>query len=63
MRRFAGPNGSGETTLKSYLPGNLLGLCMNPAEITGGSRLELKSRVIPAWFRRTVLENFHPPIP
>lgn len=63
MRRFAGPNGSGKSTLKSHRPGNLLGLCMNPAEITDGSRLELKSRVIPAWFRRTVLENFHPPVP
>ena len=32
------------------------------AEITDGRRLELKSSVIPAWFRRTVLEKIHPPV-
>jgi predicted ABC-type ATPase len=30
---FAGPNGSGKSTLKSYLPGELLGIYLNPDEI------------------------------
>ena len=33
---FAGPNGSGKSVLKSYLPGPLLGIYLNPDEIEAG---------------------------
>lgn len=40
---FAGPNGSGKSTLKSYLPGNLLGVYLNPDEI----EQEVRTRGLP----------------
>lgn len=33
LRMFAGPNGSGKSTIKSVLPGDLLGVYLNPDEI------------------------------
>jgi predicted ABC-type ATPase len=38
MRMFAGPNGSGKSTLKSVLPGELLGVYLNPDEIEEETR-------------------------
>lgn len=33
LRMFAGPNGSGKSTIKSVVPGKLLGVYLNPDEI------------------------------
>jgi predicted ABC-type ATPase len=33
LRMFAGPNGSGKSTIKSMVPGKLLGVYLNPDEI------------------------------
>ena len=33
MRMFAGPNGSGKTSLRSVIPRNLWGVYLNPDEI------------------------------
>jgi predicted ABC-type ATPase len=64
MRMFAGPNNSGKSVLKSYLPTPLLGVYLNAdnthtwlAEITDGSRMEFKTGQIPAWFKRAVLDK------
>lgn len=60
LRMFAGPNGSGKSTIKSMVPAKLLGVYLNPDEITDGHDLDLRCDPMPLWFQKAIWEKVEP---